>query len=142
MKLIVEAEIVKAGIEAENAAKLLLFADAHSCALLREVALEFCLSHPKAIKESKGWEQLRESPDLLAELLGSSPTQFSKWDYDTMRVASLRQKLDARGLEVDGTRETLIRRLTEADDSYCPSPPPCEDSEHSSDEENSHVSSF
>lgn len=35
LKVIAEAKIVKAGINAENAAELLMFADAHSCALLQ-----------------------------------------------------------------------------------------------------------
>ena len=116
LKLIAEAEIVKAGIDAENAAELLMFADAHSCALLREAALEFCLAHPSDIRNSEGWKQLKESSELLAELVGASPTQFSDdGEYDTMRVATLREKLDEKDLEVDGTRETLIRRLKEAD---------------------------
>jgi hypothetical protein len=34
-----------------------------------------------------------------------------------MRVSTLRQKLENKGLEVDGTRETLIRRLKDSDDS-------------------------
>ena len=33
-----------------------------------------------------------------------------------MRVATLRKKLDEKDLEVDGTREMLIRRLKEADE--------------------------
>jgi hypothetical protein len=33
-----------------------------------------------------------------------------------MRVATLRKKLDEQDLEVDGTRETLIRRLKDADE--------------------------
>jgi hypothetical protein len=33
-----------------------------------------------------------------------------------MRVAILRKKLDEQDLEVDGTRETLIRRLKDADE--------------------------
>lgn len=94
LKLIAEAEIVKAGINAQNVAELLLFADGHSCALLREVALEFCIASPSSIKASEGWEQLKEAPDLLAELVGASSTQFSETDYDSMRVVTLRQKLD------------------------------------------------
>ena len=66
LKLIAEAEIVKAGIDAENAAELLMFADAHSCALLREAALEFCLAHLSLIRDSEGWKQLGESLELLA----------------------------------------------------------------------------
>jgi hypothetical protein len=115
LKLIAKAEIVKAGFDAETAAELLVFADAHSCALPQEAALEFCLANPVAILDSEGWDQLKESPTFLAELFrGASPTKFSETNYETMRVATLREKLDEEDLEVDGTRETLIRHLKEA----------------------------
>lgn len=116
MKLIAEAEIVKAGVDKQNAVELLLFADAHSCALLREAAGEFCVTHREAITESAAWQQLKQSTDLLAELVVGMPTQFSNSDYDTMRVSTLRQKLEDKGLEVDGTRETLVRRLKDSDE--------------------------
>lgn len=112
LKLAAEAELVEAGVDANNAAELLLFADGHSCALLREAAFEYCAAHPLAVKESDGWNLLKQS-HLCAELLGACPTQFSESDIDSMRVATLRQKLEGKGLEVDGTRETLIRRLEE-----------------------------
>jgi hypothetical protein len=74
LKLIAEGEIVKAGIDATNAARPLLFADGHSSALLREITLEFCVTHPLAIiKKSDGWKQLTESAELLAELIGPPP---------------------------------------------------------------------
>lgn len=117
LKLIAETEIVKAGITAEKLAELLLFAGAHSCALLREAALDFCVTHPSAIKDSEGWGQLKESADLLAELLEllGPPPQFSDSDYDAMRVATLRQTLDDKGLDVDGARQAFIHRLKDAD---------------------------
>jgi hypothetical protein len=53
----------------------------------------------------------------LAELVGASHTQFSDdGEYATMRVAIFRKKLDEQDLEVDGTGETLIRRLKDADE--------------------------
>lgn len=118
LKLIAETEIVKAGIDAENAAELFMFADAHSCALLREAAREFCITHLSDIKNSAGWDHLKESTELSDEIVGASPTKFSETSYDTMRVATLRKKLDEKDLEVDGTRETLIRRLKEAAAKY------------------------
>jgi speckle-type POZ protein len=81
LKLIAEAEIVKAGVDKQNAAELLLFADAYSCALLREAAREFCVTHREAITESSAWQQLKESTDLSAELVVGTPTQFSDSNY-------------------------------------------------------------
>jgi hypothetical protein len=36
-------------------------------------------------------------------------------DYKHMLVSSLRRKLDERGLDMDGSKEILIRRLEEGD---------------------------
>ena len=49
---------------------MLLFADAHCCALLREEALIVCLSTPpNAIMVSSGWIAVEESNELLRELM-------------------------------------------------------------------------
>jgi hypothetical protein len=92
LKLIAENEIVKAGINAQNAAELHFFSDAHSCALLREATLEFCVAIPITISESEGWEQLKESSNLLAELyVGASAPKFTG-DYDTHACRNSAQK--------------------------------------------------
>ena len=39
----------------------------------------------------------------------------SERDHKRMRVATLRQKLDDKGLDVDGSREMLAARLEEAE---------------------------
>jgi hypothetical protein len=97
LKVIAEAKIVKARINAENVAELLMFADAHSCALLQEAALKLCLANPVTIWGSEGWDQLKELPMLLAEhFLGASPTKFSETNYETMRVTTLCKKLDEK----------------------------------------------
>jgi speckle-type POZ protein len=118
LKLLAESEVVKAGIKVENAAELLLFADAHCCALLREAAFDYCVAHPSAVRASGGWTQLKKSPELLDEFFGACfPTGSSSGsDSDTMKVASLRQKLDEKNLDVDGTREMLIQRLKESEE--------------------------
>jgi hypothetical protein len=115
LKLTAESEIVKAGINVENAAEFLLYADAHCCALLHEAAFNVCVANPTAVRASAGWTQLKESPELLAELFGASPIgPSSESDSDTMKVATLRQKLEEKNLDVDGTREMLIQRLKDA----------------------------
>ena len=58
---------------------------------------------------------MKESPKLLSELFGASPIGLSsESDYGTMKVATLRQKLEEKNLDVDGTREMLIQRLKDA----------------------------
>jgi hypothetical protein len=115
LKLLAESEIVKAGVNVKNAAELLLFADAHCCALLREAAFNVCVANAANLKCSAGWTQLKESPELLAELfVAATASPTSESDLDMMKVATLRQKLEEKNLDVDGTREMLIQRLKDA----------------------------
>ena len=68
---------------------------------------------------------MKESPVVLTELMGAmaagtkkrpaSPDAADGRDYKRMRVATLRQKLDEKELDVDGSKEMLISRLEVAD---------------------------
>jgi hypothetical protein len=79
---------------------------------------------------SPGWANITESAPILKEIvevLTSKKKKISKKkraapaasdeerDYKRMCVSDLRRNLDARGLDVDGSRETLIRRLEEGE---------------------------
>jgi hypothetical protein len=90
--------------------------------LLREAAFDVCVAHPTTVRESAGWNQLKESPTLLAELFGASLSPSSESNLDTMKVSTLRQKLD--DLDVDGTRGMLSRKqrnrkVIETPKGYC-----------------------
>ena len=124
LKLVAEAELASAGINVENAAELILFADGTHCAMLKEAAMDFFVANSEAVMESSGYADLKESPDLLNELLTAALVGSKKRsehsgpdnrDYKSMRVSTLRQKLDDKGLDVDGSREMLISRLEDAD---------------------------
>jgi hypothetical protein len=55
---------------------------------------------------------LKKSPELLSELFVASHTSpFSEWALDMVKVMELRQRLEEKNLDVDGTREMLIQRL-------------------------------
>ena len=125
LKLAAEAEMAAAGITTDNAAELILFADATNCALLKEAATDFFVLNAQGVMASEGFAQVQESTAVLTELmtamaLGSqkrhaSSDADSETDYTRMSVATLRQKLDEKQLDVDGSKETLVFRLEAAD---------------------------
>ena len=99
LKLAVEAEMAAAGITTENAAELILFADATNCAMLKETAMEFFVENKEAVMASEGFAQVKESPAVLTELIAAMPCGSKKRpassdadgerDFKRMRVAAL-----------------------------------------------------
>jgi len=125
LKLAAEAELSTVGITTENTAELILFADAANCAMLKEVAMEFFVKNAHEVMSSEGYEQVKESPAVLAELVAAMASGSKKRpassdadagrDFKRMRVATLRQKLDDKGLDVDGSKDMLVSRLEDAE---------------------------
>ena len=74
---------------------------------------------------SDGYEQVAESPAIMREMMAAMAGGNRKRpapadsdndrDYKHMRVATLRQKLDEKGLDVDGSKEMLVSRLEAAE---------------------------
>ena len=125
LKLAAEAELAAAGITTENAADIILFADGMNCAMLKETAMDYFVTNAQDVMASEGFAQVKESPVVMAELMAAmasgskkrpaSSGADSERDHKRMRVATLRQKLDDKGLDVDGSREMLAARLEEAE---------------------------
>ena len=125
LKLAAEAKMAADGITAENAAELILFADATNCVMLKEAAMEYFVANADDVMASEGFDQVKESPSILTELMSvalggskkrpASADADNNRDYKRMRVATLRQKLDDKKLDVDGSKEMLISRLEAAD---------------------------
>jgi hypothetical protein len=70
LKLFAESELVKADfLLVENICEILLFADSHCCALLREEEIKFCVINLSAVKASPGWCKLKEMSSLGLSLL-------------------------------------------------------------------------
>mmetsp|Transcript_6883 Transcript_6883/g.12011 ORF Transcript_6883/g.12011 Transcript_6883/m.12011 type:complete len:291 (+) Transcript_6883:277-1149(+) len=119
LKLWAEALLAYDLMEVDNAAELLMLADAHSCALLKEEAVIFIDFQAKAVVKSDGWSKLKKSSQLLSELFefihGSSSQQVGSVTdgYEGMSVISLLKKLDESNQELDGSREALILRCEE-----------------------------
>eukprot|EP00978_Attheya_sp_CCMP212_P039852 scaffold211285_cov46-Attheya_sp.AAC.2 len=114
LKIIAEQDIIASGISVDSVAELILFADAKNCADLKETAIAFFAAHPTAVKKTPGWEKLKESADILSELMDCFiPPNTDLPKEKKICVRDLRMKLDEKGLDLDGTREMLLRRLEE-----------------------------
>lgn len=110
LKLYVESALVDKFLKAENAAELFIFADSHSCALLKEAAIKLFVADAETVKRTEAWSNIRESPqfleEFLEELLAAGSNTFGKED-----VTSLRKELEEANLALDGSHEILIDRL-------------------------------
>lgn len=112
LKLAVETAMVRERVlNKKNVADYILFADAQSCTLLKEYAVSFFLLHAKEILKSEHSKCLRESGEVLLEImmLVTDPDE-----EDSLTVNELRKELGKRELDVDGSKEALDSRLNEA----------------------------
>jgi hypothetical protein len=117
LKLYIESVIVEKFLVPSNAAAFLLLADSYSCALLKEASMNMYVIDSLAVMDSKDdWTKLKESNDLLTELLvyatsGRSQKYSSVVDnVDDFDVTSLRERLEKANLDVDGSRKILVER--------------------------------
>ena len=113
-------------ITIDNVIDNLLYAHAKNCALLKESVMDFILVENK--QEVLRRVSFRDAPgdvcnDLLAAVLrhydkdstiddGENETDVEKACLK-MRIRDLRQKLNDKGLDIDGSREALIAKLKE-----------------------------
>lgn len=114
LKLCAESLIVEKFLAAGNAAELLVFADSHYCALMKEAATNMFVNNLKSAARGEAWSRIKESDELLLELLSYSKKQKEDKqtnEIDKLDVTSLRLKLEDAKLEVDGGREVLVDRL-------------------------------
>jgi hypothetical protein len=121
LKLYAESVLIEKYLVPSNAAEMLLFADSHSCSLLKEASMNAYATDPKtAMASEDGWSKLVESKDLIVELLvytnlgrkTYSPVADStaSEDVDSLDVTSLRERLQKSNLDYDGSREMLVKR--------------------------------
>ncbi|KAL9187201.1 hypothetical protein ACHAXT_010921 [Thalassiosira profunda] len=116
LKLAVEGSLVKQRImDVKNVAEWLVFADSKTCPMLKEYALSYFTCRVKDVLAHKSSANLKESPELLQEAMLAMSSHFTKDHFteaDKMSVGELRAKLDSMGLDVDGSKETLVSRLS------------------------------
>ena len=101
----------------KNVMDHLLFAESMSCALLKEVAVDFIVKNIIKIVEDN---LLVEVPgglvnEVMSVVASNEKKRESCGDNDnqlrTMTISELRRRAHERGLDVDGTREMLIASL-------------------------------
>lgn len=135
LKLYVESILVDRFTNVDNAASLLLFADSHSCALLKETTMDLFANDPNSFIHTLDWAMVEESKSILTELsthvhtgcrnnfhdehrkdtkshVSNKRGHSSNCDnLDRLDVFSIRERLTEYVLDVDGSRETLLGRL-------------------------------
>ena len=113
LKMLVENMLVRErGLTVENVAEYILFADAQCCPLLKEYAFAFFSVHSKQVLKLETSKCLKESGELLSEIILSMNPGNGEEDIST--VNGLRKELGKLGLDVDGSKDTLVSRLQEA----------------------------
>ena len=113
LKMSVENVLVRERIITnENVVDYILFADAQSCALLKEYAISFFLMNHREILKSEHSKCLKDSGELMTEIMMLMNPRNE--DDETMTVNELRKELGKLELNVDGSKETLVSRLEEA----------------------------
>ena len=102
-------------ISVDNMIDNLLYADSKNCALLKEAVIDFVVENSKDVLKKVS---LKDVPGgVFADLLtavarGKNEDATNEEDtLSTMRVSELREKLDEKGMDVDGSRETMIALL-------------------------------
>eukprot|EP00985_Skeletonema_marinoi_P017535 scaffold9645_cov156-Skeletonema_marinoi.AAC.1 len=114
-------------ITIDNVIDSLLYADAMNCALLKESVMDFIVESKEEVMQRVSFQDV--PGDVCKDLLAAMSRHYEKDSpgddvedetdvektFSKMRIRDLRQKLDAKGLDldIDGSREALIANLKE-----------------------------
>ena len=121
LKLEAEACYIKSiEITMDNMMDNLLYADSKNLALLKEVVMDYILANKDGIIGKVSFSDV--PGDMMTDLLTAvsrgeqnESNNGDKVNYNKMRVGVLRKMLDEKGLDVDGSRESMIALLKEHD---------------------------
>lgn len=116
-----------AEITFDNVIDNLLYADAMNCALLKETVMDFIVKNKKEVMETVSFQDVPGNvcKDLLAAMTRRDNESKDKRsneenndetdgeDLQALRIGELRQKVQEKGLEIDGSRDALIVALKE-----------------------------
>ncbi|KAL7449323.1 hypothetical protein ACHAWC_001393, partial [Mediolabrus comicus] len=107
----------------ENVIDNLLYADAMNCALLKETVMDFIVKNKEEVMETVSFQDVPGNvcKDLLAAVTRRDNESKDKSgkeekkneetdgeDLQALRIGELRQKVQEKGLEIDGSRDALI----------------------------------
>jgi hypothetical protein len=104
LKLFVESMIVERFLDDTNAADCLLLAKSHSCAYLEEAATCVVTLVPDEVFATAEWLNVQQDGELMTKLLRAIIDPPPP-------IAELRKQLAKDGRDIDGSRETLVKRL-------------------------------
>ncbi|KAL7546518.1 hypothetical protein ACHAWF_009846 [Thalassiosira exigua] len=116
LKLEAESWFVRSTqISTKHVLDLMLYADSMSCALLKEVVMDFIVANRAEVIEKISFGDAPGS--IASDILAATMRKDSDGNGDemmcTMRVSQLRKVLHQKGLDIDGSRETLIALIKE-----------------------------
>lgn len=104
----------------------LLYADATNCALLKEVLMDFIVENKEEVLRRVCFDDVpgHVCRDLLSAMarrdnvVARGVVEDDEVDmemiFNKMRIGELREKLDEKGLDIDGSREALIATLRDS----------------------------
>ena len=120
LKLKAEAfYVTSTTITMDNAIDNLLYADSKNCALLKEAVMDFVVENGVEVYEKLSFDNFPGHlvKDLMAamnrKVVGKDKDGRNGDKFTTMRISDLRKELHEEGLDVDGSRETMIATLKE-----------------------------
>jgi len=116
LKLEAEAIYVESNeITMDNMMDNLLYADSKNLALLKEAVMDYIVANKRDIIGKVSFDNLPSSmmTDLLTAMARGEAGGGDSKDYNNIRVGALRKMLDKKGLDVDGSRESMIALLKE-----------------------------
>ena len=116
LKLEAEAILVASTtITIDNVMELILYANDKNCALLKEAVIDFIVENGVEVIEKLSFEHFPGhlvKDVLIAVNRGKGKDEAGGGDgFRTMRVSDLRKQLYEKGLNFDGSRETMIAML-------------------------------
>ena len=115
LKVLAEGYYVESTtINVGNFFEIYHFSDTKKCALLKEMVMNFILDNVTNVLHLFHGVDGSHSESMITDLLTALAKSKGKLDYGffkTMSVANLREMLDERGLDVDGTYEMLVDSL-------------------------------
>lgn len=112
----------KLSLTLENVVEHFLFAESKNCAHLKEKTVDFIIENTAEVTKRNMFTNTAEGPsrsDILAAVARAQAQSPYSYRYDrrtstelcTMPIDVLRRKAYQKGLDVDGSRETLISAL-------------------------------
>lgn len=115
LKVTAEAWYVKGcNITLDNFIDNFHLSDTKNCALLKEKVMDFIVENEIAVIKRLDDKEAPQSRNMLTDVLTAVARGKRKRkrsgiaDFDTMSIDTMRQKLDEKGLDVDGTRKMLL----------------------------------